>query len=134
MSRTFEHTYEYVLVFLQIQWLQGSQHTILVHGVNLERHATIVQPKLMPRVRVVGCCPLRNSTATILTTAPHLLCRRLLTKLLECAFYIEEIGHAPMPWAQGVTGSNPVAPAKSLLFSAPFSGSEIRCIEEVGVS
>ena len=46
MSRAFDDTYEYVLVFLQIQWLQGSQHTILVHGVNLERHATIVQPKL----------------------------------------------------------------------------------------
>ena len=45
VSRTFKDTYEYVLVFLQIQWLQGSQHTI-VHGVNLERHATIVQPKL----------------------------------------------------------------------------------------
>jgi hypothetical protein len=36
-----------LLVFLQIQWRQaGVAATILRHGVNLERHATIVQPKL----------------------------------------------------------------------------------------
>jgi hypothetical protein len=45
MSHVFDDAYEYVLVFLQIQWLQGPQHTILVNGVNLERHATIVQPR-----------------------------------------------------------------------------------------
>src|ERR1019366_59258 len=68
-------------------------------------------------IRVVGCCLLRKSTATILTTAPYSLCRRLLTTHLECAFYRQEIRHAPMPWAQGVGRSNRPAPTKAFSFS-----------------
>ena len=45
-AAVFDDTHEYVLMLLQIQRLQRPQHTILVHGVNLKRHATIVQPKL----------------------------------------------------------------------------------------
>ena len=40
---------EYVLMLLQVQRLQRPQHTILVHSVNLNGHATIVQPKLKRR-------------------------------------------------------------------------------------
>jgi hypothetical protein len=48
-GRVFDDTHEYVLMLLQIQWLQRPQHAILVHSVNLNGHATIVQPKLKRR-------------------------------------------------------------------------------------
>jgi hypothetical protein len=46
-GRCFDYADYDVLVLLQIQRLQGSQDTILVHGVDLERHVTILSRKLM---------------------------------------------------------------------------------------
>ena len=44
-SSGFDDAHEYVLMLLQVQRLQRPQHAIFVHGIDLERHATIVQPK-----------------------------------------------------------------------------------------
>ena len=44
-SRSFNDAHSYVLMLRQVQRLKRPQHSILVYGINLERHATIVQPK-----------------------------------------------------------------------------------------
>jgi hypothetical protein len=48
-GRVFDDTHEYLLMLFQVQRLQRLQHTILLHSVNLNGHATIVQPKLKRR-------------------------------------------------------------------------------------
>jgi len=55
-SRGLDHTYAYVFVLSQIQRLQRAQHAIFVHGVNLERHASIVS-----RESAHGCMMLNHS-------------------------------------------------------------------------
>jgi hypothetical protein len=42
LNRGFDDAYQYALVLSQIQRLKGPQNAVLVHGVNLVRHVTIV--------------------------------------------------------------------------------------------
>jgi hypothetical protein len=90
-----------MLMLLQVQRLQRTQHAVLVYSVDLELHATIVQPKSKwPPLGVAGCCPLKEPPATESTT-------RVSGLVIECLYFIESKANsgyvdanAAMPWAQ----------------------------------
>jgi hypothetical protein len=102
-SRGLDDTYEYVFMLLQVQRLHRPQPSVLVHGIDLERHATILQPKFKrPQLELQGVA--------------HWGSRQLQNRLQvnfetvdDCAYFIElkagsasTAGSDLMSWAQWI--------------------------------